>query len=770
MHRRIMVIVAAAMLILGMRLVTGGATSVAAAKPAARKVNPRYRLLLYRLLQMAVPVAMVTALAAATAPAQAATSLPCDIYASNNTPCVAAYSMDRALYSSYDGPLYQVTRASDGTTANIGLLATGGYVDAAEQDSFCFRTSCTVTELYDQSPDGNNLTPEGAGTHPPADTPAPAAALPITVDGHEAYGLDIMGSTGYRKLKGLDTATGAEPESVYMVASGTHNNSSCCFDFGNAENTIKAGVAGNMDAVNLSSACDAKTEAPCTGHGPWVAADLEGGVWMGSGSNPADTGNNSPFVTAMLNNPGTSFQLEGGNAQSGDLTTFYGGPLPSAVTMGKMDEKGGIVLGTGGDNSHLGIGTFYEGVMTQGVPTPAAETAVQASIVSAGYSQVPSEPAGPAVVHDGYDSVYTVDASTGDLQETYLPELGYSWSTQDLSANYGTPPVMKGTRPVAVYHDGYTSVYTVDTNGDLQETSLAGIGKPWTTTDLSATAGTPTTSSTPAAVYHDGYTSVYTVDSSGGYLQETYLPLIGHPWSTQDLSAINSAETPPVLRKTSPVAVVHDGYTSVYTVDASDGDLQETYLPAIDFTVPYTEQSWSTQDLSANYGTPATAVTPAAVYHDGYTSVYTVDSSDGDLQETYLPAIGDPWKTQDLSASYGTPAVRASTAPAALYHSPNTSVYTVDASDGDLQETYLPAIGDPWKTQDLSASYGTPAVAAGLAPAALLHPDASGLFTYASVYTVDSGGDLQETYLKAIGDSWKTQDLSANYGTPPASG
>ena len=34
-----------------------------------------------------------------------------------------------------------------------------------------------------------------------------------------------------------------------------------------------------------------------------------------------------------------------------------------------------------------------------------------------------------------------------------------------------------------------------------------------------------------------------------------------------------------------PVALVHDGYTSVYTVDAnpngSVGDLDETYLPAI---------------------------------------------------------------------------------------------------------------------------------------------------------------------------------------------
>jgi hypothetical protein len=43
------------------------------------------------------------------------------------------------------------------------------------------------------------------------------------------------------------------------------------------------------------------------------------------------------------------------------------------------------------------------------------------------------------------------------------------------------------------------------------------------------------------------------------------------------------------------------------------------------------------------------------VLASGYSSVYTVDASNGHLQETYLPAIGDPWTTHDLSASYGTP-------------------------------------------------------------------------------------------------------------------
>ena len=41
---------------------------------------------------------------------------PCDIYAVAGDPCVAAHSTTRALYASYDGPLYQVLRQSDGKT------------------------------------------------------------------------------------------------------------------------------------------------------------------------------------------------------------------------------------------------------------------------------------------------------------------------------------------------------------------------------------------------------------------------------------------------------------------------------------------------------------------------------------------------------------------------------------------------------------------------------------------------------------------------------
>src|SRR3954452_25542411 len=60
-----------------------------------------------------------------------------------------------------------------------------------------------------------------------------------------------------------------------------------------------------------------------------------------------------------------------------------------------MQQEGGIILGTGGDNSNWNMGTFFEGVMTSGYPTDAADNAVQENIVSVGYSGQTNVPNGP---------------------------------------------------------------------------------------------------------------------------------------------------------------------------------------------------------------------------------------------------------------------------------------------------------------------------------------------------------------------------------------
>jgi hypothetical protein len=320
---------------------------------------------------------------------QAATALPCDIYGAAGTPCVAAYSTVRALYAAYDGSLYKVERASDATSTNISALSAGGYADAAAQDSFCANTTCTITEIYDQSPEGNNLTIEGAGGNGAADSGASATALPAEVGGHEVYGVKISGQMGYRDDATQGVARNGQPEGMYMVTSGTYVNGGCCFDFGNAETNNNDNGNGHMDAINYGTEC---WFSPCYGSGPWVQADMEDGLFesnLGYSLDSSNTGTAGvPFVTAWLKNNGQNlFTLKYGNGQSGGLTTTYSGAEPSVNGGGysPMHQEGAVVLGTGGDNSNTSIGEFFEGVMTSGYPTDAADNSVQADVVSAGY-------------------------------------------------------------------------------------------------------------------------------------------------------------------------------------------------------------------------------------------------------------------------------------------------------------------------------------------------------------------------------------------------
>src|SRR5258708_38231168 len=88
---------------------------------------------------------------------------PCDIYAGGGTACVAAHSTTRALFGAYSGRLYQVRRASDGATTDIGTLSAGGFANAAAQDSFCAGTPCAIPIISDQTSRHNDLTPAPAG-------------------------------------------------------------------------------------------------------------------------------------------------------------------------------------------------------------------------------------------------------------------------------------------------------------------------------------------------------------------------------------------------------------------------------------------------------------------------------------------------------------------------------------------------------------------------------------------------------------------------------
>ena len=376
-------------------------------------VRPRLRPARRALLAIAAAVTLALAgllAGGAASPSRAATEEPCDIYAAGGTPCVAAHSTTRALYAAYDGPLYQVERMSDDTTTSVYPLSAGGYANAATQQSFCAGTYCEITEIYDQSGHGNNLTDApagGADTGP--DILANAAAAPAEAGGHEVYGVYISLGMGYRDDSTTDIATGNASEGEYAVLDGTHFDNDCCFDYGNAETNNDDDGDGTMEAIYFGNI---KVWGYGTGNGPWIMADMENGLYSGSaaGFNANDPTTNYRFTTAMVEGGANQWAILGGNAQSGTLATDFSGVRPSGYN--PMKKQGAIILGIGGDNSKGSAGTFYEGVMTTGYASASTEAAVQANIVAAGYNTGGGSSATGAIV-SGVSSSDCMDNNNG---------------------------------------------------------------------------------------------------------------------------------------------------------------------------------------------------------------------------------------------------------------------------------------------------------------------------------------------------------------------
>jgi hypothetical protein len=314
---------------------------------------------------------------------------PCDVYAADGGPCVAAHSTVRRLSSGYGGPLYQVrvggvNTGTGGTLVDIGFLP-DGFADGAAQDAACGAADCTISLIYDQSGFGNHLKVAPLGrAKKTGDKEANAIALPITLRGHQVYGVHLSSGVGYRNNAALGTAIGDDPETIYMVSGGNFYNAGCCFDYGNAETNNADNGEGAAEAVYFGK-CTVWNKGE--GDGPWVMADLEDGLWAGSEtiqeSNPS-LPSDWAYITGMVKGDVAGMNhwtIKAGNAQSGPLMKPFDGPRPNA-RYNPMRKEGAIILGIAGDNSNGGQGNFFEGVMTARYSSDAADDAVQADIVA----------------------------------------------------------------------------------------------------------------------------------------------------------------------------------------------------------------------------------------------------------------------------------------------------------------------------------------------------------------------------------------------------
>lgn len=363
-------------------------------------MKKRSRFILILCMAFLLPVAMMfTLLSCGGKKASGRLEGPCDIYTAAGFPCVTAHSTTRALYASYSGPLYQVTRQSDGKTLDIGVVQpadgdAGGYADAAAQDEFCSNTVCWISAVYDQSGNGNHLYQAPPGTFRGPDkggfNALPIADMaPITIMGHKAYGVFVMPGTGLRNNNASGLARNDEPQGIYMVFDGSHFDHGCCFNYGNTSTNSRAVGRGTMETVYFGTAT---AWGKGLGSGPWIMSDMEAGLFSGYSAkqNDGDPSIDSlRFVSGFVSGGGGNhWEIHGGNAQQGGLTTFYDGKRPHSNENDwyyPMHRKGGVQLGNGGDNGNGSSGTFFEGVITKGYPDSATLNSVQQNIVAAKY-------------------------------------------------------------------------------------------------------------------------------------------------------------------------------------------------------------------------------------------------------------------------------------------------------------------------------------------------------------------------------------------------
>ncbi|TDZ28921.1 putative alpha-L-arabinofuranosidase B [Colletotrichum spinosum] len=251
---------------------------------------------------------------------------------------------------------------------------------------------------------------------------------------------------------------------MYAVLDGTHYNGGCCFDYGNAETNSRDTGNGHMEAIYYG---DNTIWGTGSGSGPWIMADLENGLFSGASpaNNAGDPSITARFVTAVVKGGPNQWALRGANAAAGSLSTYYSGARPSVSGYNPMSKEGAIILGIGGDNSVSGQGTFYEGVMTTGYPTDAAENSVQANIVAAKYATT-SLNSGTALT---VGSSVSFRVTTPGYTTRYLAHTGSVVNTQVVSSSSATALKQQGSWTIraGLWNSACYSFESKDTPGSF---------------------------------------------------------------------------------------------------------------------------------------------------------------------------------------------------------------------------------------------------------------------------------------------------------------
>lgn len=368
---------------------------------------------------------------------------PCDILAQNGVTCVAAHSVTRLMVGSYTGPLFQLQRASDNTTANISALPNGLY-NAATVASFCAGTNCYISEIYDQTGNSNHLPQTAVASMAPWML-YPTNGLPVVwTSGNAAY---------YRNRSSTSNIpTGASAASGYYVRA-TDMFSSCCGDYGRMESPFGAPSTPGAMFANAWDNWTGNTISGALG----VGVDLEASVPTASLSTvPAvifEMAKYAPSTNTVVVSSWNA--LNGANIPA--LRT-----IPSATPV----VESGLSLGEGGDGS-AASSEFFEGAVINGTVTDSANAALAANI-SAFYNRSASYN-GPAdvVLNAGCSGALCSAPNTGGgatAARDISPFIGGAWGLRLLRASY-TGPVVTIRRA----SDNTTATIGTTANGDFDD-------------------------------------------------------------------------------------------------------------------------------------------------------------------------------------------------------------------------------------------------------------------------------------------------------------
>jgi hypothetical protein len=328
---------------------------------------------------------------------------PCDVASQAGTPCIAAFSLERPMISTYGGPLFRVERTSDNATHDVGIV--NGFWDSTTYNSFCGGTTCYFVTVYDQIAaggpfnSGQNLnlinqveSASWLGLQPPIAGTTTLGGRTVPYFGHDVFNSGAVGYLTAGRRAGLSSngqmPTGSHPITELAVFGGLSLPNAgtgsglggCCYQFGAMENTVTDDGAGTMFAISQDMNAGAGLFGIDTENNiAW--ADFTPSSWITS---LASTNGTSTITLEAAQGGGTLTPLTADPGRIPYCTppvTMHNAPL-SCWQSGAFAMEGGLAAGINGDGTYYQSQSagFIEGAVIAAATSDATNTAIQANI------------------------------------------------------------------------------------------------------------------------------------------------------------------------------------------------------------------------------------------------------------------------------------------------------------------------------------------------------------------------------------------------------